>query len=139
MSVPAMLAAIGVGVASLALGCASDNGPADAEPVSGQLRVGLDDYDIRLPATAVEPGSLRLEVQNVGADQHDLRLDADGQKTANTKRLSQGEEATLTVDIPSDVDEVTVWCTVAGHRNQGMSATLSVQETTRSENGHADQ
>lgn len=133
-----MLAAIGVGFASLSVGCAPDNGPADAEPASGQLRVGLDDYHIRIPTEAIEPGPLRLEVHNVGADQHDLRIDSDGQKIANTRRLRQGQDATLTVDISSDVDEVTLWCTVAGHRNQGMSVTLSVQKAAKSDEAGAE-
>lgn len=139
MNLPAMLAAIGVGLASLSVGCAPNQSLSDTEAASGQLRVGLDDYHIRLPAKAIDPGPVRLEVHNVGADQHDLRIDTAGQKVATTRRLRQGEEATLTVDIPSDAEEVTLWCTVPGHRNQGMSATLSVQEAARSENGSAEQ
>lgn len=135
MNIPAMLAAIGVGLASLSVGCAPDESLSGAEPASGQLRVGLDDYHIRLPAKAIDPGPLRLEVHNVGADQHDLRIDTDGQKVATTRRLTQGEDATLAVDIPSDADEVTLWCTVAGHRNQGMRATLSVQKAAESDGG----
>lgn len=133
MNLPGMLAAIGVGLASLSVGCAPDQSLSDTEAASGQLRVGLDDYHIRLPAKAIDPGALRLEVHNVGADQHDLRIDTDGQKVANTRRLRQGEDATLMVHVPSRADEITLWCTVAGHRSQGMSATLRVQEAAKAD------
>ena len=65
------------------------------------------------------PGD-RLVITLVNADEqvHDLRL-ATGQDTG---RVAPGEKATIEVPVvPGDVDG---WCTIAGHRQMGMTLTV---------------
>lgn len=112
---------------ALLAGCSTGE-PAGDAVAAEVLRVGLDDYEVRTSASAAAPGELRLEVRNVGGDAHDLQIDADGEKLAATEVLGPGETGEITIEVPADASQLTAWCTLPGHRAQGMATTLRVTD-----------
>lgn len=104
-------------------------GDASSEPereTTRDMRVGLVDYDITTRNVAVRPGRVTLRVTNAGRTAHDLRVA--GQETAaQLATLDPGESQTLDVEVAAVEDELTLWCTLPGHRQQGMETTLPVE------------
>lgn len=127
MSRGGLLAAAPALLALLA-GCNTGEPAGDTAVVSEVLRIGLDDYDVRTSADAAAPGTLRLDVRNVGRDTHDLQIDAGGQPLGATETLAPGATSELSVDVPADASELELWCTLPGHRAQGMATTLRVTD-----------
>ena len=126
MTRTALLAAAAFALAWALTGCGAEQQPV-ASVAEDVLRVGLDDYEVRTGADAIATGELRLEVRNVGGDGPDLRIDAGGAELAATEVLARGEAAELVVDVPAAVDELELWCTLPGHRSQGMTMTVPVR------------
>ena len=94
---------------------------ADVTPTGDTVEVTVTARDMAYEPNVIEanPGD-RLVITLVNADEqvHDLRL-ATGQDTG---RVAPGESATIEVPVvPGDVDG---WCTIAGHRQMGMTLTV---------------
>lgn len=109
---------------TLIAGCV---GPESTANTTAQesMSTGLLDYEITVSHDAVMPGALRIEVTNAGRDSHDLAAAADEER-ATTPRLRPGEDAVLVLDVPADSEELVLWCTLPGHRAQGMQASVLV-------------
>ena len=106
--------------------CASTDDAAAPESVaSGDVRVGLVDFDITLAADAVTPGRHELAVTNAGAAAHDLVVSDGADRRAATAVLRPGEQEDLIVDAEAG-GTLTLWCSVPGHRAQGMELRLPV-------------
>ena len=113
--------------AALAVALAACAGPTPAatdEPPGRELRVGLDEYEVRVSHASVLPDVVTLKITNVGREAHDLRVDGPGEPVI-TDTLAPGEATTVEVDA-SRAGELVLWCTLPGHRSQGMATTLSV-------------
>jgi uncharacterized cupredoxin-like copper-binding protein len=81
--------------------------------------VELGDFFIAPSELAVAPDTeLTLRVVNAGDIQHDITTE--GEK--GTERLATGDEAEVNLGIVT-VGQV-LWCSVPGHREQGMEATI---------------
>ncbi len=95
-----------------------------AAPAAETIEVELDEFTI-LPATlGVQPGTdLSLNVQNVGGAQHDIVLEGG----PGTELLDPAAGATLRLGV-LEPGEYTLFCSVPGHRDLGMSATLTIAE-----------
>ena len=120
---------VGVTVLALAAACSgAPEGAAPQRPAAGappsELRIGLADFDIATSSDTVEAGAVTIDVTNVGATEHDLRIQGDT-LDASVPALSPGGTSTVTIRT-EDEREVTLWCTLPGHRSQGMEATLAV-------------
>jgi nitrite reductase (NO-forming) len=106
-------------------------GPSDAAPAASSdaattVAFELDDLTVRPAAATIAPGG-SIEVVNAGAIPHDLVvLD----REVGTPMLDSGEVVTLDVD-DLEPGTYTVICTVPGHRDAGMEATLTVAGTPR--------
>lgn len=106
----------------LASGCTG--GAADAGPPVREARVGLLEWEVTASASTLAAGPVRLEVTNAGATAHDLRVT--GQRTEGAVPvLPPGDTAVLELDL-SGASEVTLWCSLPGHRAQGMERRLPV-------------
>ena len=107
-----------VGVASV---LSDDAGGAAAAAAPTVLQIGLDEFgidgDLDAPA-----GEVIVRVTNDGSMQHDLSIDALGVKTP---LLDPGETAELALGVLEE-GSYEVFCTVAGHSESGMTATLNV-------------
>lgn len=119
------LAGLVLVLATAAVGCATDSPAASEGAAASEVRVGLIDYEITTPSVAVRPGPATLEVTNAGRTAHDLRV-AGEETDAYLATLEPGESDTIDVDVAAGEDQLTLWCTLPGHRQQGMETTLPV-------------
>jgi plastocyanin len=99
-------------------GGGSSSSSADSAPVP----VELAEFSISPNPVAVPSGDVTLDVRNVGGQQHNLAVEELGETTPDL-----GSEGTATLAL-SDVSEgsYTLICTIAGHREAGMEASLVV-------------
>lgn len=113
-------------VSVMAAGCSDPQPQPPADTAAGgELRVGLVEYAILASHAAVLPGEVVLEVTNAGSEAHDLRVDGALEEAA-TPTIRPGATALLRFRIPAGQDELVLWCTLPGHRAQGMHARLAV-------------
>jgi FtsP/CotA-like multicopper oxidase with cupredoxin domain len=119
-----VLAVLGAAVALLAAVVAFQGQPAAAEEPSAaepqSVHFALSEFAIEGP-TEIAAGPTTFEVTNHGSVGHNLSLE-EGPATPD---LAAGETTTL------DVGELgpgtyTIFCSIAGHRDAGMEATLTV-------------
>lgn len=108
---------------SLSGGCAATEVAAAGRP-SDALRVGLVEWDVAGAAQSLAGGPVTLVVTNAGTTEHDLRVRGD-RADSGTPTLAPGERATLEVDLGGE-QEVLLWCSLPGHRAQGMARTVPV-------------
>jgi hypothetical protein len=101
--------------------------PATAAAPS-RLLVGGDEWRLTLSRKSVKPGRVLVQFQNRGEDDHDLRL----QRITSRPNPSVARWAET---APGGLTEVTVrlsrgryrlWCSLPGHSELGMKATLRV-------------
>jgi manganese oxidase len=113
-----------VGVASVVSG--DNGGTATAAAATGPtiIDVSLTEFAIDGQLN-VPPGPVTLRVTNDGAMQHDLAVDGLG---VGTPMLAAGESHELALGSLGEGTYELI-CTVAGHRESGMVATLTVSGT----------
>ncbi len=81
--------------------------------------VELEDFLVRPDTIAVAPNTeLVIQVRNSGEIQHDLKLEGE----IGTERLAPGDSAEVNLGVVSAGQ--LLWCTVPGHREQGMEAEI---------------
>jgi plastocyanin len=113
------LVIIAVGFAvGFAMGGGGDGG--DGAGSGAPVPVMLSEFAIS-GSLEVAPGGT-LAVTNEGTQVHNLVIDGDGQ----TADLSSGASENLVVDVAAG--EHVVYCSIPGHREAGMEATLTVAE-----------
>ena len=109
-------------------GCASGaqtTAPLPSGPPTSELRVGLLEYRLALSAGTLRPGLVTVEATNAGSSGHDLRFRQGGKVLGATKMLSPGGQEVLRLEVATGAP-VELDCTVTGHAEAGMHATLSV-------------
>jgi uncharacterized cupredoxin-like copper-binding protein len=75
--------------------------------------------------TTVGTGAITFVVTNQGQIDHDFVLEAPGGKTqAQIAYIERGQTKTVTASLPAGV--YTIYCSLPGHREAGMVATLRV-------------
>lgn len=68
---------------------------------------------------------MELNFDNAGEQQHDFTID---EWDVSLDLVDPGESDSLTLTVPDDASgEVTFYCTVPGHREQGMEGTFTVE------------
>ena len=111
-------------------GCGSGaetSAPVPTGPPVTELRIGLLEYRLALSADALKPGTVTATVTNAGSTGHDVRLRQGDTVLGATEVLSPGGKQTLRVDVAPGVP-VKLDCTVGGHAEAGMHATLAVAD-----------
>jgi FtsP/CotA-like multicopper oxidase with cupredoxin domain len=121
-----ILAVLGAGVAILAAIVAFRGAPAaaeeGAESETQTVHFALSEFAIE-GETELAAGPTVFDVMNHGSVAHNLALEGG----PTTPDLASGESATLDVGELSP-GTYTIFCTIAGHRDSGMEATLTVTE-----------
>ena len=87
------------------------------------VRVGLTEWTIVASRSRVPSGRLSLVETNAGATIHDLVV-RDSLGTWETPDLHPGEQTRLTVRAGPH-ETLQLWCSMPGHRAQGMHTTLT--------------
>jgi plastocyanin len=105
--------------------------PAEAaakKPRTTAVGVGLREYRVALYRSRVLPGRVRLNIENLGEDGHDLRvIGPSGTQTIRgfSPELKPGTRRTLTVTLRRR-GVYTLVCTLADHEARGMLSRLRV-------------
>ena len=93
--------------------------PAKAPGVTVQVQEV--EFKITLSTSQVPHGTVTFVVKNAGKIVHNLTIQQGGEHTAN---LSAGSTANLTVTLKKG--SYTLYCSIPGHRQLGMKATVKV-------------
>jgi uncharacterized cupredoxin-like copper-binding protein len=96
--------------------------PGGAATVSQPVQ--LDEYSIRMPDT-LSAGMHNFTVANGGKELHSFEIEGNGVHAKLPSELPRGDSATLEVNLPPGTYEV--YCPVDGHKDKGMSRTITVK------------
>ena len=139
LAVLGLVVTVGVALSGGGGGTGSIETTSDVAPTGETVEVTVTANDMTYTPNVIEanPGD-RLVITMVNADSqvHDLRL-ATGEDTG---RVAPGNSATIEVPVvPGDIDG---WCTIAGHRQMGMTLTVNAGGSNHSHrtgnSGHSD-
>jgi uncharacterized cupredoxin-like copper-binding protein len=87
------------------------------------ITITLADFSITPRTATVAPGRVRFEVINQGVIEHDFHIPALERGHGHEQQLLKpGERKTFTYDAGTGTHEIV--CTIPGHREAGMLATL---------------
>lgn len=125
-------------VAILALAACGGNGDGDGNgngnggngngngDGGGTTDVEMGEFYYDPESLSGSPGDeIELNFENVGEQQHDFTID---EWDVSLDLVDPGGSDSLTFTVPDDASgEVTFYCTVPGHREQGMEGTFSVE------------
>jgi len=107
----------------LAAGIAFGNDSAVEILAQQEVRVELLDFDIQPDLIEVAPHTeLTFLVENLDDAQHDLQISPD----IGTGRLKPGESGVLDAGVVQR--SFFIWCSIKGHREQGMEARVELIE-----------
>jgi uncharacterized cupredoxin-like copper-binding protein len=96
---------------------------------SAPLPVGLiaKEFMFDPKDVVVGSGEIAFVVKNQGEIEHNLVLEAPGGKTVTQIAIMEpGQTTKVTVSLPAGV--YTLYCSLPGHRDAGMAATLRVRQ-----------
>lgn len=100
--------------------------PAEGKPASQTIQVTETEYRIELPPTReLRQGTYVFKVRNAGKTAHDLVIEG-GRNSGEerTATIQPGGEAELTASLGAG--RYTLYCSIDGHRAQGMVARIDV-------------
>ena len=112
-------------IAAVAVAVANGNdggGGSDASTAPASIPVTLSEFAIDPGTITADVGNIVFDVTNDGTQVHNLTLE-DPSKTSGD--LAGGESGTLDAGN-LDAGDYTLLCTIPGHADQGMTATLTV-------------
>jgi hypothetical protein len=119
-------------VACLAVGAAGLDAASLAAAPS-RLLVGGDEWRLTLSRKSIVPGRALIQLENRGEDEHDLRMQRITSRpnppVARWAVTQPGGLTDLTVRVSRG--RYRLWCSLPGHRELGMRATLRVSRATR--------
>ncbi|MDX6582567.1 MAG: hypothetical protein QOI10_1751 [Solirubrobacterales bacterium] len=126
-------AAIAVCLAALLVPATAPAG--SSEPVPDRVQVTGSEYNLLLSKPKLVPGRVIVQFINSGEDSHDLklqRLGASGQEgpELGLGEVEPGQYANLDTHLRKGARYV-LWCSLTGHRQLGMEATLKVARHRR--------
>ena len=116
-----MIRTVGLLAAALVvLGCGGDGATAER---SNDLTIEAGDLYYEPEELAASPGEVTFTMDNVGSAEHDLVIEELGDEVV-IDLIAGGESATGSISLEEGT--YTLYCTVVGHREAGMEATLDV-------------
>lgn len=114
-----------VAVASVALaacGGGGDDGGGAATAEDGSIQMEAGDLYFDPEEYSAEAGEVEIVVENVGAVEHDVVVEEVGD--TSVVHVEPGQTGSGTIDL--EAGTYTVYCSIPGHREAGMEATLNV-------------
>jgi plastocyanin len=96
-----------------------------AAPAPVRMQVVAQEYSYTLSRLKVHAGPALIELDDMGQDPHDLRVQRAGSPhVAGLGVIKPGSRATLSLKLAPG--RYSFWCSVADHRARGMRATVTV-------------
>ena len=116
-------------VAVLVLGLRA--GPATSAIAPARLLVAADEFKLTLSRPSIRRGEAIVQLLNRGEDDHDLglqRVPTSGRAAGRTVRLALTSPGALSQrTLRLSPGRYRLWCSLPGHRELGMRATLRVR------------
>lgn len=104
---------------------ACGSGKAASGAPAGAVEVQLEEFAIEPKEVTAGAGDVTLTARNAGSTEHNLVLEQGGKTVAEIPVVGVGKAETLRVKLGPGT--YTVVCTLPGHRDAGMVATLTVK------------
>jgi plastocyanin len=100
--------------------------PALAAERIARVQVAAHEFNFALSKLKLAHGRVIVQLVNYGEDPHDLRLRrVGGTRVYRLAKTAPGEQSELTFrTLPG---RYILWCSIADHRQRGMSAVLTVK------------
>ncbi len=112
-------------IAAFATGCVLAPLAVAATPTPARVQVSADELNLALSRSSIRSGPAIVELVNYGEDDHDLALRrVGGTRTYRIGIVRPGKTGELETRFRAG--RFVLWCTLAGHRADGMRATLRV-------------
>lgn len=116
---------LSIAIPLLVAGCAG-GGRRGAELPPGVVQVSEKEFSIDPSPKSVSAGKVTFRVKNDGSIEHNFVVfSADNKKLAEVDNIKPGQSQEVVVQLQPG--EYRLVCTVAGHEQAGMSATVRVQ------------
>lgn len=108
-----------------ALESSGGGGTGNAVTFTAEARIAgyTIDGDLNPTLTVNAGDTVTFEVSNPDVMDHDLAIEG---LSVGTAMLAPGEDGSFTFTVPSDVSQLTYYCTVPGHLAAGMVGTINV-------------
>ncbi len=101
-------------------------GGSSSAPPAGSIVVKLSEYKFDPSTITHKSGSMTFFLENDGTAAHDMKIvDAQGNSVQQSDLVQPGNEFEFTVDIAKP-GTYTFYCTQPGHKDAGMTGTLTV-------------
>lgn len=99
--------------------------------------VDLSEFKIAPQDHTTNPDeTLVLQINNKGKTIHNLYVgDPDGTVMWKSEDLNGGQQGVLVIELPADPGKWVWWCNIPGHKESGMTGTLSTGGNFRGEEG----
>ena len=88
------------------------------------VQVVEKEWTLQLSRLRVPAGTSIVQAINFGMDNHDLVLQRKGSKPIVFKQMAPNGRVTKTLKLPAG--RYAIWCSIPGHRERGMVASLRV-------------
>ncbi len=99
--------------------------PAVAAAPPARVQVSAHEFGFTLSRSSLKAGKVIVELVNFGEDPHDLRLKRiGGTRTYAIHVVQSGDSADLETTLKAGTFQL--WCSIADHRQRGMTARLRV-------------
>ena len=96
----------------------------DGEPSEVTININGTEFEYNPSTFTVKQGqTVEVVFRNVGSIAHNIRF---GEWDVQTATISSGETATITF-TPEETGTFDYWCTIPGHRAQGMEGQITVE------------
>ncbi|HYH62009.1 MAG TPA: hypothetical protein VD766_09095 [Solirubrobacterales bacterium] len=104
----------------------------DKPPTTVGVRNGASEFSFTLSRTKVKPGPAIIQYQNTGEDPHDVKILRRGARRELAIGVTEpGLTGSVTIERLKPESKYDLWCSLEGHREAGMEATLKVAKKKR--------
>ena len=122
-----LIAAVLLALPAVAAGAGASATEAGASRISHRLQVKAFEFGFTFSRPAVGAGQVMIEVNNIGEDEHNLRVKRLRSRTRaqGTRDLAPGTRVTKTFRLRRGTYRL--FCSIGRHAERGMSARLPVR------------
>ncbi len=102
-----------------------DQQPAEPEPLSATVHVGLKDFHLDPDELTAKAGPVTFVLNNGGRYTHDFRVEGNG-IDEKAPKVGRGREREWQITLPPGTYRIS--CPISNHADRGMTGTLTVAE-----------
>jgi plastocyanin len=113
-------------LATVAVAACGGGGSSSGGPPKGSVVVKMTDFKYDPNTITHAHGSITFFLENNGTSAHDLTIfDSSGKQISGSELVQPGNDSSYTVTL-STPGTYQFWCTQPGHKDAGMTGTLTI-------------